>query len=114
MALILTEFLPYSLVLWRGTIREPRLDQQVLWVWKSDERVNEFLKIVGRNLLKILFMKRQFSREIFLGNSRMLDSINKRGVWALRLRKYIILKDFFSKTKNLLIEFKFCAQKIEE
>ena len=69
---------------------------------------------MGRSLLKILYMKRQFSRAILSRNFRMLDSINKRDVWALRLRKYIILKDFFSKAKNLLTEFKFSAQTIEE
>ena len=62
--LILTEHLPYNLVLWGGTTMQPKLDQQVLWVWKSDERVNQLWKIVGRHLLKYLFIKRQFSKAI--------------------------------------------------
>ena len=48
--LILTDLLPYNLVLWVGTTRQSWLGQWVLWVWKSDERVNQFLKIVGNNL----------------------------------------------------------------
>ena len=44
---------------------------------KSDERVNQFLKIVSRNLLKYLFMKRQFYRAILSGNFVMLDYLNK-------------------------------------
>ena len=48
--LILTDLLPYSLLLWVGTTRQSWLDQWVLWVWKSDERVNQFLKIAGNNL----------------------------------------------------------------
>ena len=50
---------------WRGTRSQPRLDQQVLKVWKSDERVNQVLKIVGRYLLKYLFIQRQLSRAVF-------------------------------------------------
>ena len=59
-------------------------------------------------------MKRQFSGTILSGNFRMLDSLNKGDVWALQLQKYVILEDFFCKTKSLLIEFKFCAQTSEE
>ena len=81
---------------------------------ESDERVNQLLKIVGRNLLKYLFIKRLFSRAILSGKFRMFDSLNKGDVWSLRLRQYIIRKDFFFKTKGLLIEFKFCAQTSEE
>ena len=44
---------------------------------KSDERVNQFLKIVRRNLLKYFFMKKQFCRAILSGNFRMLDSLKK-------------------------------------
>ena len=44
---------------------------------KSDERVNQFLKIVSRNLLKYLSMKRQFYRAILSGNFAMLDYLNK-------------------------------------
>ena len=59
-------------------------------------------------------MKRQFSRAILSSNFRMLDSLNKGDVWALWLQKYIILMNFFCKTKALLIEFKFCVQTSEE
>ena len=69
---------------------------------------------MGRNLLKYLFMKMQFSRAILLGNVRMLDSLNIGDVWALRLRKYIIHKDLFCKTKSFSIEFKVSAQTSEE
>ena len=83
-------------------------------VWKSDERINQFLNIVGRHLLKYLFMKRQFSRAILSITFRMLSSVNKGNTWALWFRKYIIRKDFFCETNNLLIEFKCCAQTSEE
>ena len=62
---------------------QPTLDHTVLQVWKSNERVNQFLKIVGRHLLKYLFMKRQFSRTLLSGSFRMLSSLNKGDVWAL-------------------------------
>ena len=45
-------------------------------------------------------MKRQFSRVILSNNFRMLDSLNKGDVLALRLRKYIIGENFFCKTKS--------------
>ena len=37
------------------------------------ETVNHFLRIVGRDLLKYLLMKSQFSRAILSGNFRTLD-----------------------------------------
>ena len=40
MALKLREFLPYRLVLWGGSTRHLRLDQQVLYARESVERVN--------------------------------------------------------------------------
>ena len=67
----------FFILLWGGTTMQPKLDQQVLQVWKSDERLNQFLKIVGRHLLKYLLIKRQFSRVILSGNFRMLSSLNK-------------------------------------
>ena len=42
MILILTELLPYSLVLWGGTARHPRLGHQVSYARQSVERVNKF------------------------------------------------------------------------
>ena len=72
------------------------------------------MKIVGRHFLKYLFMKRQFSTAILSGNFRILRSLNKGDVWALRFRKYVIRKDFFCKTNNLLIEFEFCVQTSKE
>ena len=45
-------------------------------------------------------MKRQFYRAILPDNFRMLDSLNKGDVLALRLRKYIIGENFFCKTKG--------------
>ena len=44
-------------MLWGGTTRYPRFDPQVLQVRKSDEIVNQLLKILGRIFLKYLFMK---------------------------------------------------------
>ena len=89
------------------------MDPQVLQVWTSDERVNLFLKIVGRNFVEI-FMKRQFSRAILWDNFRILDSLNEGDIWALQFRKYIICEDFFLKAKRLLIEHEFCAQTSEK
>ena len=56
---------------------QPKSDQKVLQLWKSDETVNEVLKIGRRNLLKYLFMNRQYSGAILSGNFRMLSSLNK-------------------------------------
>lgn len=42
--------------------------------------MRRFLKTVGRNLMKYLFMKRQVSRTILSGNFKMLDSLNKGDV----------------------------------
>ena len=47
MALILTEIIPYSLVLWGDTTRHPRLNQRVSYAQESVDRVNQFLMIVG-------------------------------------------------------------------
>ena len=57
-------------MLWGGTIRQPRLNQRVLQVGKSDERVNHFLQkkmknIVGRNLFIYLFMKGNFLEQFY-------------------------------------------------
>ena len=43
-------------------------------------------------------------------NFGMLDSLNKGDVRAIQFQKYIIRRDFFCKTKSVLIEFVFCAQ----
>ena len=52
---------------------------------KSDERVKQFLKTASGNLLKYLFMKRQFYRAILSDNFIMLDYLNKGDVWALQV-----------------------------
>ena len=56
-------------MLWRGTTRQPRLGQQVLYVWQSVER---FLPDRGKTLLKFLLVKNQFSRAILPDSFKIL------------------------------------------
>ena len=49
---MLTDCLPYIVVLRGGIFRQPKLDHLVLCVCESAERVNQFLKGVGKVWLK--------------------------------------------------------------
>ena len=49
MALILTECLPYIFVLCKGILRQPELDYLVLCVCEAVARVNQFLKLFGKD-----------------------------------------------------------------
>ena len=41
----------YRFVVWVGTTRPRRLDHGILYAWESDDRVNQFLKIIKRLFL---------------------------------------------------------------
>ena len=49
MALILTESLQYIFVLREGILRQPELDHLVLCAYKAVARVNQFLKLFGKD-----------------------------------------------------------------
>ena len=49
---MLTDRLPYILVLWGGIFRQPKVDHLVLYVCEPVERVDQFLKDIGRIWLK--------------------------------------------------------------
>ena len=93
---MLTDCLPYIVVLW-GVFRQPKLGHLVLCVCQSAERVNQFLKGVGKVWLKSFLIKIQFSRAILSGNLSMFESLKRGVVCALRFKKYISGKDFFCK-----------------
>ena len=62
---MLTDCLPYILVLWGGIFRQPKLDHLVLCVCESAERVKKNLS----------------------GNLSMFESFKKGDVCALRFKK---------------------------
>ena len=63
-ALIQTEFLPYSLVLWGGTLRQPTFDRLVLWVWKFEKSPNQLSNGWESWCLKDWCIKMEFSSAI--------------------------------------------------
>ena len=85
-ALIQTKFLPYSLVLWEGTLRQPKFDHLVLWVWKFEESPNQLSNGWGSWCLKDLCIKMEFSSAILSWNLRILKS-SKRGLVCASLLK---------------------------
>ena len=60
---MLTDCFPYILVLWGGIFRQPKSDYLVLCVCESAERVNQFLKGVGKDWLKQFLMETQFPKK---------------------------------------------------
>ena len=50
---IVTECLPYNFALWEDILRQPELDNPVLYVYEAVARVNQFLKVLGIDWLSI-------------------------------------------------------------
>ena len=113
-ALIQTEFLPYSLVLWERTFRQPKCDHLVLWVWTFEESLNQLSNGWGSICLKDLCIKMQFSSAILSWNLRILKSLKRGLVCASLLKKNISPNAFFCKINSLFVELKFCTQTKEE
>ena len=84
---MLTDFLPYILVLWRGIFRKSKLDHLVLCVCESVDTVNQFLKGVGRIWLKYFLIKVQFSRVILSGVFSMFDSLKRGAAYVFCVSK---------------------------
>ena len=66
-ALLIKAFLPYFLVFTLLTFNNPLKKQDVSYLWDSEEKLNQLLKIDGRLKLIDLMMKRQFSIMILSG-----------------------------------------------
>ena len=60
-ALLFKAFLPYFFVFATLTFKNPFEEQNVAYLWESEEKVNQLLKIDGRPKLIDLLIKRQFS-----------------------------------------------------
>ena len=58
--LLVKTSLPYFLVFTLLTFTNPFKEQDVLYLWESEEKVNQLLKIDGRSKLIDLLIKRQF------------------------------------------------------
>ena len=59
---MLTECLPHNFVLWKCILRQPKLDQLVLSLREAVAKVNQFLKVLGKDWLRYLKTWMQFSR----------------------------------------------------
>ena len=89
MALILTGCLPYIFVLWEGILRQPDLDHLILCVCEAFARVNQFLKVFGKDWLKYLQIRMQFSKETLSGSFKMFKFLKRLGVYAFLSKKCI-------------------------
>ena len=72
----------------------------MLCVCESVERVNQFLKGVGKFWLKQFLIKIQFSRAILSGNFSMFESL-KRGVYV-----------YYDSKSSLVIKISFVKYKV--
>ena len=79
---MLTDCLPYILVLWGRIFRQAELSRLVLCVRESVERVNQFLKGVGKIWLNYFLKKIQFSRAILSENFSIFESLKRGAVCA--------------------------------
>ena len=105
MAPVLTECLAYNLVSWEGILRQPKLDHLVLCVCKAVAGVKQFLKVLGKDWLKYLQIRKQFSRVTKSGRFKTFKFLKRLDVCA-----FLILGEFFSETKRFLMKLAFPAQ----
>ena len=104
MAPVLTECLAYNLVSWEAILGQPKLDHLVC-VCEAVAGVKQFLKVLGKDWLKYLQIRKQFSRVTKSGRFKMFKFLKRLDVCA-----FLILGEFFSETKNFLMELTFPAQ----
>ena len=105
MAPVLTECLAYSLISWEGILGQPKLDHLVLCVCEAVARVKQFLKVLGKDWLKYLQIRKQFSRVTKSGRFKTFKFLNRLDVCA-----FLILREFFSETEKFLMKLTFPAQ----
>ena len=94
---MLRDCLAHILPLWEGIFGQPKLDHLVLCVCHYVERVNQFLKGVGKVSLKWYFIKIQFPRAILSENFSMSEPLRRWAVYVFSFKKCFSRRCFFCK-----------------
>ena len=102
-ALYITASLPFDFVLKDFTLSIPFSEHDVSYLFVSEEKSSQLLKMSGNWLFRDLLTKKQFSIEIFSGSLIVLDSQNRKLVWWNLPLKCIVSKSFFWIINTLLI-----------
>ena len=100
---MLTECHSYNFLLWDSTLSQPELEHLVLFVSEAVARVNQFLKVSGKNWLEYLQKMMQFSGATLSGSFKAFKFLKRLDIYAFIFKKCIILRDFLCGTKILKV-----------